>query len=227
MTVPIRADRGHLHRPRADIEVGRWGVDRSVDAIRDKFGRAAVGYATSVLSGADRVPDEFRELAERGRAGVRSGRLDARNHNWGMTSSENRARLSRHSSGIHRRGHAEPCRASLQVTAQSVDDLVDAGAHIRYAAGHHHDLQAAHITLGSCCKTSVCTRALDAGGPASFPCLHASGEFLLVGSKVVIVHRLEGQGVPDVAELCDPPHGIAGAPTDPERHVRTFGRTWA
>ena len=60
---------GHLHRPRADIEAGRWGVDRSVDAIRDKFGRAAVGYATSVLSGADRVPDEFRELAERGSGG--------------------------------------------------------------------------------------------------------------------------------------------------------------
>jgi len=56
---------GHLRRPRAEVEVGRWGVDRSVDAIRDKFGRAAVGYATSVLSGADRVPEEFRELAER------------------------------------------------------------------------------------------------------------------------------------------------------------------
>ena len=60
---------GQLHRPRSEVEVGRWGVDRSVDAIRDKFGRAAVGYAASVLSGADRVPEEFRQLAERGSDG--------------------------------------------------------------------------------------------------------------------------------------------------------------
>ena len=43
----------------------RWGVDRSIDAIRDKFGRASVGYATIVFSGADQVPEEFRELAEK------------------------------------------------------------------------------------------------------------------------------------------------------------------
>jgi len=47
------------------IEASRWGVDRSVDAIRDKFGRNAVGYATVALSADDRVPEEFRELAER------------------------------------------------------------------------------------------------------------------------------------------------------------------
>ncbi len=63
-------------RPPSIVEAGRWGVDRSVDAIRDKFGRAAVGYATSVLSGADRVPEEFRELAERG-AGARKERRPA------------------------------------------------------------------------------------------------------------------------------------------------------
>jgi len=59
-----RRDAGH--RPTSVVEACRWGVDRSVDAIRDKFGRTAVGYATVALSGADRVPEEFRELAERG-----------------------------------------------------------------------------------------------------------------------------------------------------------------
>jgi DNA polymerase-4 len=53
-------------RPRSVVEASRWGVDRSVDAIRDKFGRAAVGYATVALSGDARVPEEFRQLAERG-----------------------------------------------------------------------------------------------------------------------------------------------------------------
>jgi DNA polymerase-4 len=47
------------------VEASRWGVDRSVDAIRDKFGRTAVGYAGVALSTAERVPEEFRELAER------------------------------------------------------------------------------------------------------------------------------------------------------------------
>jgi DNA polymerase-4 len=53
-------------RPRSVVEASRWGVDRSVDAIRDKFGRTAVGYAAVALSAPDRVPEEFRELAERG-----------------------------------------------------------------------------------------------------------------------------------------------------------------
>ena len=57
--------RGTGGRPESVIEAGRWGVDRSVDAIREKFGRTAVGYAAASLSEADRVPEEFRELAER------------------------------------------------------------------------------------------------------------------------------------------------------------------
>jgi DNA polymerase-4 len=58
--------RGTNHRPGLGVEACRWGVDRSVDAIRDRFGRTAVGYAGTLLSGADRVPEEFRELAEKG-----------------------------------------------------------------------------------------------------------------------------------------------------------------
>jgi DNA polymerase-4 len=48
------------------VEAARWGVDRSVDAIRTKFGRAAVGYSSVALSSDERVPEEFRQLAERG-----------------------------------------------------------------------------------------------------------------------------------------------------------------
>jgi DNA polymerase IV len=58
--------RSRADRPRSEVESGRWGVDRSVDAIRERFGRTAVGYATAVFSDADRVPEEFRQLAERG-----------------------------------------------------------------------------------------------------------------------------------------------------------------
>jgi len=47
------------------VEASRWGADRSVDAIREKFGQTAVGYATVTLSDAERVPEAFRELAER------------------------------------------------------------------------------------------------------------------------------------------------------------------
>jgi DNA polymerase IV len=59
--------RGPVKRHGSVVEASRWGVDRSVDAIRDKFGRSAVGYAATALSHADRVPEEFRALAERGR----------------------------------------------------------------------------------------------------------------------------------------------------------------
>ena len=59
-----------VRRHESEIEASRWGLDRSVDAIRDKFGRTAVGYATVTLSAADRVPEEFRQLAEREHAAV-------------------------------------------------------------------------------------------------------------------------------------------------------------
>jgi DNA polymerase-4 len=63
--------RDGLRRPGSVIEASRWGVDRSIDAIRDKFGRTAVGYATVALSGAERVPEGFRELAEQNQAEAR------------------------------------------------------------------------------------------------------------------------------------------------------------
>ncbi len=55
----------HRCRPGSPVGAARRSVDRSVDAIRARFGRAAIGYATVVFSGGNRVPEEFRELAER------------------------------------------------------------------------------------------------------------------------------------------------------------------
>jgi DNA polymerase-4 len=52
--------------PERLADAARWGADRSVDAVRARFGHGAVGYATVVFSDAARVPDEFRELAEHG-----------------------------------------------------------------------------------------------------------------------------------------------------------------
>jgi DNA polymerase-4 len=62
---PPNSHRNADTQARSVVEASRWGVDRSVDAIREKFGRTAVGYAATTLSAAERVPEEFRELAER------------------------------------------------------------------------------------------------------------------------------------------------------------------
>ena len=56
------------HRPGTTTGAARWSVDRSIDAVRSRFGRESVGYAGTVfsdLSGSGGVPDAFRELAER------------------------------------------------------------------------------------------------------------------------------------------------------------------
>jgi len=53
------------HRPGTAAGSARWALDRAVDSIRARFGRDAVGYATVMFSRLGRVPEEFRELAER------------------------------------------------------------------------------------------------------------------------------------------------------------------
>jgi DNA polymerase-4 len=53
------------YRPGTGTGSARWAVDRSVDAVRSRFGRDSVGYATVVFSDIHRVPEAFRELAER------------------------------------------------------------------------------------------------------------------------------------------------------------------
>ncbi len=55
---------GEGHRPGTSLGAARRGVDRSIDAIRARFGRDAIGYATVVFSHAGHVPEAFRELAE-------------------------------------------------------------------------------------------------------------------------------------------------------------------
>ena len=63
------------HRAGTPAGAARWQVDRSIDAIRARYGRQAVGYAGVTFSAGGRVPDAFRELAERKEP--RAGRLAA------------------------------------------------------------------------------------------------------------------------------------------------------
>ena len=62
MELPILPD--EAARPGSPTGSARWAVDHSIDAVRRKFGRSAVGYAAVALSKHATVPDEFRELAE-------------------------------------------------------------------------------------------------------------------------------------------------------------------
>lgn len=55
---------GDPHRAGSAAAETRLAVDRSVDAVRRRFGRTSVGYAAVALSDRNAVPDEFRELAE-------------------------------------------------------------------------------------------------------------------------------------------------------------------
>jgi DNA polymerase-4 len=52
-------------RPGTRKGLKRWRSDRALDAIRDRFGWEAAGYASAALGSARSVPDEFRSLAEK------------------------------------------------------------------------------------------------------------------------------------------------------------------
>ncbi len=62
LELPVAGD--DPHRPGSPSGAARLAVDRSIDAVRGRFGRSAVGYAAVALSDRAAVPDEFRELAE-------------------------------------------------------------------------------------------------------------------------------------------------------------------
>ena len=52
------------HRLGSPSGVARLAVDRSIDVVRTRFGRSAVGYAATTFAQRGAVPEEFRELAE-------------------------------------------------------------------------------------------------------------------------------------------------------------------
>jgi DNA polymerase-4 len=64
LDLPLGLD-DERRRPGARKGIARGKADRAVDAIRDRFGWAAVGYGSVALGRASSVPDAFRELAEK------------------------------------------------------------------------------------------------------------------------------------------------------------------
>lgn len=63
LELPLGLD-DEARRPGSVKGAVRWTADRSADAVRLRFGRDAIGYATVLFSDVGHVPDEFRELAE-------------------------------------------------------------------------------------------------------------------------------------------------------------------
>jgi DNA polymerase-4 len=64
LDLPLGLDDERL-RPGTRRGLARGRTDRAIDAIRNRFGWDAVGYASATLSAARSVPDEFRTLAEK------------------------------------------------------------------------------------------------------------------------------------------------------------------
>lgn len=52
-------------RPGSKRGMARWGADRAIDGIRNRFGWEAIGYGPAALDFLRSVPDEFRQLAEK------------------------------------------------------------------------------------------------------------------------------------------------------------------
>jgi DNA polymerase-4 len=64
LELPLGEDRQHSHSG-SPSGAARWTLDRSVDAIRDRFGTGAIGFATVAFAAEQRVPEAFRALAQR------------------------------------------------------------------------------------------------------------------------------------------------------------------
>lgn len=62
LELPLHPD--DPQRPGSAHGAARWAVDRSVDAVRARFGPDAVGYLPAAMPRTRGVPDAFRELAE-------------------------------------------------------------------------------------------------------------------------------------------------------------------
>jgi DNA polymerase IV len=52
-------------RPGARMGIARWSADRAMDAIRERFGRESIVYASTIIDRRQSVPEEFRGLAEK------------------------------------------------------------------------------------------------------------------------------------------------------------------
>ncbi|TRC87854.1 DNA polymerase IV [Mesorhizobium sp. WSM4303] len=64
LELPLGLD-DEKQRPGSKKGLARFGADRAIDKIRQRFGREAVGYGAVALEARRSVPDAFRELAEK------------------------------------------------------------------------------------------------------------------------------------------------------------------